>query len=1080
LDLYRNPRQFCEISPIWGMRPINAWSRVARVHWSPQNQFRRHGMESYALRRRAKALVSTNRRRLIGTLAALAALGAVLLAAPSANAQTIFSTVLQSFVGAEGASPTAGLVRDGSGNLFGTTQSGGANGFGTVFELVNSSGTYSEKVLYSFTNSAGDGAIPVAGLILDGSGNLFGTTYRGGTNNSGTVFELVNSSGTYSERVLYSFTNSGGDGTFPFAGLIMDTSGNLFGTTGQGGTNNSGTVFELVNSSGTYSERVLYSFTNSGGDGAIPTGGLIMDASGNLFGTTEQGGTNNSGTVFELVNSSGTYSERVLYSFRNSGGDGAFPFAGLILDASGNLFGTTELGGGAKNAGTVFELVNSSGMYSERVLHSFTNSGGDGAIPTGGLIMDASGNVFGTTEQGGGAKNAGTVFELVNSSGTYSETVLHSFGTSVGCGTDGQSSNASLILDASGNLFGTTTGGGANGAGTVFEIGVYSGPAVATVTSLTSSLNPAGAGDPVMFVAKVTSSLAFPPTGTVAFFNGSVQIGSATLACGTATTVVEDALTLGIGVSDITAQYTPDVPAFNSSGEGMSQTVNEAGVVLTSGNNTLTGNQTINGGVSAGSVTANTFAGNGAGLTGVVAAGLNCTGCVGPGQLGVPWAAGDFASGNALNALMLGGKSASAFQPAGSYATTGANLFSGDQNIAGGLTLTGALSGASANFTGNIGLGVPSPISRISIASARNDGVRLSGNSPGIFFHRGPESDAGTQRGGLGLSFGSDDYGANTQPDDLNLFAQRGNINLNTATSLVNPIIRMTVTAGGNVGIGTASPQATLEVNGTAQFDSTVTFAPGQTFPGAGAISGVTAGTGLLGGGTTGNVTLNLNTSYTDSRYLPFTGGVLTGSLSAPGFSGNGSGLTSLNPASLGAGTAGINITGNAATATVAGTAATATNASNAANATNLGGVAAGNYARLDIGNTFTGNQNVTGNVSASGSVAAGSLTIGGGSPITESVSVTQAVTLPAIPPISCRALPSVGLAGFTPGASDTIALGIPETLAAPGGSVFLMYQASETTTSNSPTITIHVCNPAFRPYRGGGTGTIRADIFKH
>jgi uncharacterized repeat protein (TIGR03803 family) len=383
---------------------------------------------------------------------------------PRAQAQS--EEILYSFSGADGAYPDAGLIMDASGNLYGTTSHGGI-GYGAVFELVNSSGTYSEKVLHNFTGYP-DGTYPIAGLIMDASGNLYGTTSNGGTDGYGTVFELVNSSGTYSESVLYSFTNSSGDGATPTASLIMDKSGNLYGTTNGGGTNGYGTVFELVNSAGTYSEKVLYSFTGSPGDGANPIAGLILDASGNLYGTTVIGGTNGVGTVFELVNSSGTYSEKVLYSFTNFGGDGAYAYGGLIMDASGNLYGTTY-SGGTNGAGTIFELANSSGTYSEKVLYSFTGVNGDGALPYAGLTMDTSGNLYGTTYEGG-TNGYGTVFKLVNSPGAYSEKVLYSF-TGSGDGDGANPYYASLSMDASGDLYGTTVNGGnAYGDGTVFEL----------------------------------------------------------------------------------------------------------------------------------------------------------------------------------------------------------------------------------------------------------------------------------------------------------------------------------------------------------------------------------------------------------------------------------------------------------------------------------------------------------------------------------------------------------------------------------------------------------------------------------
>src|SRR6266571_4472759 len=212
------------------------------------------------------AVISVSRRHSRGmalALAYLAALGMGLFAAPLAKAQSL--SVLHTFQGGscDGANPFAGLIMDSSSNLYGTTKFGGTSGFGTVFELVNSSGAYTESVLHSFVNSGGDGLSAQAGLIIEASGNLYGTTLSGGTNGTGTVFELVNSSGTYSEKILYSFANSGGDVLKPAAALIMDSSGNLYGTTQNGGTNGFGTVFELVNSSGTYSEKVLHSFANS-------------------------------------------------------------------------------------------------------------------------------------------------------------------------------------------------------------------------------------------------------------------------------------------------------------------------------------------------------------------------------------------------------------------------------------------------------------------------------------------------------------------------------------------------------------------------------------------------------------------------------------------------------------------------------------------------------------------------------------------------------------------------------------------------------------------------------------------------
>ena len=341
----------------------------------------------------------------------------------------------------DGAFPQSVLVMDSLGNLYGTTvYGGGTAGAGTVFKLTpNSSGSYTESVLYRFQSSSNtDGASPQAGLVMDSSGNLYGTTYGGGTANKGTVFKLTlnPSSGSYTESVLYSFqsgvnttvTTTSNDGASPLAGLVMDSSGNLYGTTYGGGTANKGTVFKLTlnPSSGSYTETVLYSFQSgvnttvvgNSNDGANPYAGLVMDSLGNLYGTTNFGGTAGAGTVFKLTNNSGVYTESVIYSFQSgvnttvvgNSNDGANPYAGLVMDSLGNLYGTTFRGGNA-NVGTVFKLTlnTSSSSYTESILANGSTT--YGANPVAGLIMDSLGNLYGTTYFGGTA-NAGTVFKI--------------------------------------------------------------------------------------------------------------------------------------------------------------------------------------------------------------------------------------------------------------------------------------------------------------------------------------------------------------------------------------------------------------------------------------------------------------------------------------------------------------------------------------------------------------------------------------------------------------------------------------------------------------------------------------------
>jgi uncharacterized repeat protein (TIGR03803 family) len=336
-----------------------------------------------------------------------------------------------------------------------------------VFELKpDGTGGYTEKVLHNFGSSSGDGSNPSA-VVLDGEGNLYGTTYTGGSSDAGTVFELTpDGSGGYAETVIYNFSGGSVDGANPDAALIMDGQGNLFGTT-MGYY--SGSVFELKpNGSGGYSFSVLYGFPTGCCDGATPRAALTLDSQGNLYGTTEGGGFGGGGIVFELTpNGSGGYTESVLYRFLG-GTDGFAPEAAVIVDGQGNLYGTTQ-GGGSCGTGTVFELTpNGSGGYTESVLYRFAGSFSgviDGGSPNGAVIMDSQGNLFGTTSYGG-TTDDGTAFELAsNGSGGYMESVLYSFTANTGPGP-----NAGLTFDSQGDLYGTTINGGTTGFGTVFEI----------------------------------------------------------------------------------------------------------------------------------------------------------------------------------------------------------------------------------------------------------------------------------------------------------------------------------------------------------------------------------------------------------------------------------------------------------------------------------------------------------------------------------------------------------------------------------------------------------------------------------
>jgi uncharacterized repeat protein (TIGR03803 family) len=368
-------------------------------------------------------------------LALAVVFGLMAAATPLAKAQTF--TVLHAFAGSpDGRESDAALINV-NGNLYGTTRFGGISDKGTMFK-VNSKG--GEIVLHSFR-----GGYPLSPLLVDSAGSFYGTTSYGGTSNFGTVFKMDT---TGAETVLYSFAGPP-DGARPNAGLVMDSAGNLYGTTSAGGASNYGTVFKLDTSN---TETVLYSFTG-GADGALPLyGSLVMDSAGSLYGTTERGGSLDLGTVFKL-DSSGT--ETVLHSF--NGPEGGFPTSGVIMDNKSNFYGTAAIGG-AHASGTVF-AVDANGTYT--LLYSFAG-GADGATPAGGLVRDRSGNLYGTTFYGG-SKHGGTVFKI---SGKGNETVLHNFKFS----TDGAKPTAGLIMDGKGNLFGTTSAGGASGAGTVFEL----------------------------------------------------------------------------------------------------------------------------------------------------------------------------------------------------------------------------------------------------------------------------------------------------------------------------------------------------------------------------------------------------------------------------------------------------------------------------------------------------------------------------------------------------------------------------------------------------------------------------------
>jgi len=370
----------------------------------------------------------------------------------------------------DGYDPVGTVTFDTVGNLYGVTYMGGRYGDGAAFELKRVQGKWKEQVLHSFNLSGSDGAFPEGGLILDAFGNLYGTTscyvYQCGEYGYGNIFELKHKHGKWTEKILHSF--NGTDGANPYGRLSFDAAGNLYGTTLNGGAYGQGTAFELMPNNGRWTEKVLHSFDPNDYDGCEPYAGMIFDSTGNLYGSTSIGGTGaecapfGCGTVFELIPGNGQWTEEVLYSFGQNADDGASP-NDLVFDASGNLYGTTSGGGGKYGYGTVFELVLNNGNWTEAVLHRFNRK--DGAYPQSGLAFDAAGNLYGTTHEGG-AGLAGVAFELRASNAKWTERVLHRFGH----GRDASQPSGGLVFDPAGNLYGLSYGGGEAGNGTVFQL----------------------------------------------------------------------------------------------------------------------------------------------------------------------------------------------------------------------------------------------------------------------------------------------------------------------------------------------------------------------------------------------------------------------------------------------------------------------------------------------------------------------------------------------------------------------------------------------------------------------------------
>ena len=467
------------------------------------------------MRRRASLLLSL----------AFSMFSTIILCTDQASAVT--ENVLHSFDAVrQGSAPTGGLVADAAGNLYGTTSAGGVYGFGTIFELIPTThGGWTESALYSFKGGS-DGSGPLGTMVFDGAGNLYGTTFSGGQpgcyqgNGCGLVFKLApTSSGRWTEKVLYAFNSiDGGEGltgnllldsggnlygtasptttsshgiafeltptavgpwketvlhvfpgewNSPNGPLIMDKSGNLYGTTTRGGAKGDGAVFKLTRAGNTWMESTLYSFSG-GVDGGFPSTGLIFDQAGNLYGATNSGGTGGYGVVFQAVaGSNGQWTVNVVYNFQT---DGNAPL-NLVFDDIGNLYGSTYLGASdGCGCGTAFELTpNRNGEWTETNLWNFTG-GMDGQNPSA-VTLSPTGRVYGTSRNGGGPGGNGTVFELSdNGNGQWQENTIFNFRNR-----DGANPVANLVIDGAGSLYGVTPYGGANGTGTVFKLAPVTG-----------------------------------------------------------------------------------------------------------------------------------------------------------------------------------------------------------------------------------------------------------------------------------------------------------------------------------------------------------------------------------------------------------------------------------------------------------------------------------------------------------------------------------------------------------------------------------------------------------------------------
>ncbi len=393
--------------------------------------------------------------------------GLALAAVPVAQAQT-YSIIGNFGNNGNGVNPLY-VTLDAAGNIYGTTYYGGLSylGYGVVFKLTRHGASWTQTVLYDFTGYS-DGGHPYGGVIFGPDGSLYGTASSGGRDGEGVVFKLQpppheceSAECRWPETVIYNFTGAA-DGAGPQGNIVFDRAGNLYGTTLAGGVGGNGAVYELSPAQGQWNLSVVQEFPNAS-TGIEPANGVIFDQTGHLYGTTVSGGSSNQGVVYELTPGTSGWTKTILHNFAGSPNDGAVG-AGMAFDSHGNLFGFTELGGD-NGWGVTFELQpNGSGGYSYNVIYFFQPQPGGApgyiAVP----LLDGAGNIYGSGTSGGSG-NAGVVFELTPSGGSWNFISLHDFS-----GPDGDEPGGSLALDAAGNLYGCAEYGGLYGEGVVWQI----------------------------------------------------------------------------------------------------------------------------------------------------------------------------------------------------------------------------------------------------------------------------------------------------------------------------------------------------------------------------------------------------------------------------------------------------------------------------------------------------------------------------------------------------------------------------------------------------------------------------------